>query len=263
VKIMSGHSHSKKIKREKSITDQKRGQMFSKMARVIWLAVKEGGINPETNSKLKIAIEKAKGFNLPRENIERAIKQATGGGQEANLEEVLYEAYGPGGIAIIIEGITDNKNRTLGEVKQILSQNNGKLVGEGAVRWLFEKRGVITVIFAYPSEAKGGDERMFIDSQLSSTKAKEELELAVIEAGAEDVRWYGDDLEVYTIPDNLVKVKKILEEKGIKIDSFSLDWVAKETVNLDEKQKEACQKLFEALDENEAVQEIYSNMKLS
>jgi len=244
---MSGHSHSKKIKREKAITDQKRGQMFSKMARVIWLAVKEGGINPETNSKLKIAIEKAKGFNLPRENIERAIKQATGGGQEANLEEVLYEAYGPGGIAIIIEGITDNKNRTLGEVKQILSQNNGKLVGEGAVRWLFEKRGVITVIF---------------DSQPSSIKSREELELAVIEAGAEDIRWYGDDLEVYTTPDNLEKIKKTLEEKLVKIDSFSLDWVAKETVDSDEKQKEACQKLFEALDENEAVQEIYSNLKI-
>ena len=247
MRIMSGHSHSKKIKREKAITDQKRGQMFSKMARVIWLAVKEGGINPETNSKLKIAIEKAKGFNLPRENIERAIKQATGGGQEANLEEVLYEAYGPGGIAIIVEGITDNKNRTLGEIKQILSQNNGKLVGEGAVRWLFEKRGVITVIF---------------DSQPSSIKSREELELAIIEAGAEDVRWYGDDLEVYTMPGNLEKVKKILEEKGIKIDSFSLDWVAKETVDSDEKQKEACQKLFEALDENEAVQEIYSNLKI-
>jgi len=247
VRIMSGHSHSKKIKREKAITDQKRGQMFSKMARVIWLAVKEGGINPETNSKLKIAIEKAKGFNLPRENIERAIKQATGGGQEANLEEVLYEAYGPGGIAIIVEGITDNKNRTLGEIKQILSQNNGKLVGEGAVRWLFEKRGVITVIF---------------DSQPSSIKSREELELAVIEAGAEDIRWYGDDLEVYTTPDNLEKIKKTLEEKLVKIDSFSLDWVAKETVDSDEKQKEACQKLFEALDENEAVQEIYSNLKI-
>ena len=247
MRIMSGHSHSKKIKREKAITDQKRGQMFSKMARVIWLAVKEGGINPETNSKLKIAIEKAKGFNLPRENIERAIKQATGGGQEANLEEVLYEAYGPGGIAIIVEGITDNKNRTLGEIKQILSQNNGKLVGEGAVRWLFEKRGVITVIF---------------DSQPSSIKNREELELAVIEAGAEDIRWYGDDLEVYTTPGNLEKIKKTLEEKLVKIDSFSLDWVAKETVDSDEKQKEACQKLFEALDENEAVQEIYSNLKI-
>ena len=246
---MSGHSHSKKIKREKAITDQKRGQMFSKIARMISVAIKEGGTNPETNQRLNVAMETAKKWNLPKENIERAIKK--GSGKESageKLEAVSFEAFGPGGVAIIIEGITDNKNRTLGEIKQILSQNNGKLVGEGAVRWLFEKRGVITVIFA---------------SQPSSIKGKEELELAVIEAGAEDVRWYGDDLEVYTTPDNLEKVKKILEEKGIKIDSFSLDWVAKETVDLDEKQKEACQKLFEALDENEAVQEIYSNMKLS
>jgi len=261
---MSGHSHSKKIKREKAITDQKRGQMFSKIARMISVAIKEGGTNPETNQRLNVAMETAKKWNLPKENIERAMKK--GSGEESageKLETVSFEAFGPGGVALIIEGITDNKNRTLGEVKQILSQNNGKLVGEGAVRWLFEKRGVITVIFAYPSEAKGGDERMFIDSQPSSIKAKEELELTVIEAGAEDARWYGNDLEVYTTPENLEKIKKILEEKLVKIDSFSLDWVAKETVDLDEKQKEACQKLFEALDENEAVQDIYSNMKLS
>lgn len=261
MRIMSGHSHSKKIKREKAITDQKRGQMFSKIARMISVAIKEGGPNPETNQKLNVAMETAKRWNLPKENIERAIKK--GSGEESageKLETVSFEAFGPGGAALIIEGITDNKNRTLGEIKQILSQNNGKLVGEGAVRWLFEKRGVITVIFAYPSEAKGGDERMFIDSQSSSIKDKEELELAVIEAGAEDVRW-DDDLEVYTTPGNLEKVKKILEEKEIKIDSFSLDWVAKETVDLDKKQKEACQKLFDALDENEAVQGIYSNIK--
>jgi len=246
VRIMSGHSHSKKIKREKAITDQKRGQMFSKIARMISVAIKEGGPNPETNQKLNVAMETAKRWNLPKENIERAIKK--GSGEESageKLETVSFEAFGPGGAALIIEGITDNKNRTLGEIKQILSQNNGKLVGEGAVRWLFEKRGVMTVIFA---------------SQSSSIKDKEELELAVIEAGAEDVRW-DDDLEVYTTPGNLEKVKKILEEKEIKIDSFSLDWVAKETVDLDKKQKEACQKLFDALDENEAVQGIYSNIK--
>lgn len=244
---MSGHSHAKTIRHQKNITDQKRGQMFSKMARVISVAVKEGGPNPETNAKLRVAVEEAKKNNMPKENVERAIKQAAGGAEGTNLEEVIFEAYGPGGIAIIVEGITDNKNRTLGEIKQILSQNNGKLVGEGAVRWLFEKRGVITVIF---------------DSQPSSIKSREELELAVIEAGAEDIRWYGDDLEVYTTPDNLEKIKKTLEEKLVKIDSFSLDWVAKETVDSDEKQKEACQKLFEALDENEAVQEIYSNLKI-
>jgi len=242
---MSGHSHAKKIKHQKAITDQKRGQIFSKMARVISVAVKEGGPNPESNPKLGVAMETAKKWNLPKENIERAIKRGTG--EEAaneKLEEVSFEAFGPEGIAIIIEGITDNKNRTLGEIKQILNQNNGKLVGEGAVKWLFEKRGVITVI---------------LSSQ--TPKTKEELELTAIEAGADDVRWYEDDLEVYTKPEDLEKVKKGLEEKGIKIDSTSLDWVAKEEVSLSENKKEACQKLFEALDESDSVQDVYSNLK--
>ncbi len=242
---MSGHSHAKKIKHQKAITDQKRGQMFSKMARVISVAVKEGGPNPESNPKLAVAIETAKKFNLPKENVERAIKRGTGE-EAANemLEEVSFEAFGPEGIAIIIEGITDNKNRTLSEVKQILNQHNGKLVGEGAVRWLFEKRGVIGII---------------LSSQ--DSKTKEELELEAIEAGAEDVRWYEDDFEVYTKPEELEKVKKVLEEKGIKIDSTSLDWVAKEEVSLNEDKKAACQKLFEALDENDSVQDVYSNLK--
>jgi len=242
---MSGHSHAKKIKHQKAITDQKRGQIFSKMSRVISVAVKEGGSNPESNPKLGVAMEMAKRLNLPKENIERAIRRGTG--EEAaneKLEEVSFEAFGPEGIAIIIEGITDNKNRTLGEIKQILNQNNGKLVGEGAVRWLFEKRGVII---------------MNLDSQ--APKTKEELELTVIEAGAEDVRWYDNDLEVYTKPEDLEKTKKKLEEKGIKIESTSLDWVAKEEVSLNEDKKESCQKLFEDLDENDSVQDVYSNLK--
>jgi YebC/PmpR family DNA-binding regulatory protein len=242
---MSGHSHAKKIKHQKAITDQKRGQIFSKMARVISVAVKEGGPNPESNPKLGVAMEMAKKLNLPKENIERAIKRGTG--EEAaneKLEEVSFEAFGPEGIAIIIEGITDNKNRTLSEIKQILNQYNGKLVGEGAVKWLFEKRGVIIIN---------------LDSQ--APKTKEELELMVIEAGAEDVRWYDNELEVYTKPEDLEKTKKKLEEKGTKIDSTSLDWVAKEEVSLSEDKKEACQKLFDALDENDSVQDVYSNLK--
>jgi YebC/PmpR family DNA-binding regulatory protein len=242
---MSGHSHAKKIKHQKAITDQKRGQIFSKMARVISVAVKEGGPNPESNPKLGVAMEMAKKLNLPKENIERAIKRGTG--EEAaneKLEEVSFEAFGPEGIAIIIEGITDNKNRTLSEIKQILNQYNGKLVGEGAVKWLFEKRGVITIN---------------LNSQ--TPKTKEELELTAIEAGAEDVHWYDEDLEVYIRPEDLEKVKKGLEEKGVKIDSTSLDWVAKEEVSLPEDKKEACQKLFDALDENDSVQDVYSNLK--
>ncbi|MCX6758992.1 MAG: YebC/PmpR family DNA-binding transcriptional regulator [Candidatus Nealsonbacteria bacterium] len=243
---MSGHSHARTIKHQKDITDQKRGQIFSKMARVISIAVKDGGPNPETNTKLKVAIEQAKGFNLPKENIERAIKQATGGEEGTNLTEVVFEAFGPGGIAIIVEGITDNKNRTLGEIKQILNQNQGKLAGEGSVKWLFEKRGAITV---KPDEQP-------------KIKNKDDLELTAIEAGAEDVYWYDNTLDVYTNPKDLDAVKKKLEEKEIKIDATSLDLMPKEEISVDKKTKEACQKLFEILDENDAVQEIYSNLKL-
>lgn len=244
---MSGHSHSRTIKHEKDITDKKRGQMFSKMARVISVAVKEGGPNPETNSKLKIAIEQAKSSNMPKENIERAIKRASGGElEEEKLEEVLFEAYGPGGIAIIIEGITDNKNRTLGEIKQILNQNQGKLAGEGSVKWLFEKKGCITINQLLQNE---------------DFQNKENLEMAAIEAGAQDLYWQDEMLDVYIKPELLEEIKKNLEAKNIKIDSASLDWVAKEEISVDEKAKKSCQKLFEILDENEAVQEIYSNLK--
>lgn len=247
---MSGHSHSKTIKREKNITDQKRGQMFSKLARVISVAVKEGGPNPETNSKLKIAIEQAKGSNMPKENIERAIKRASGGElEEEKLEEVFFEAYGPGGIAIIIEGITDNTKRTLGEIKQILNHRGGKLADPGSVKWMFERKGCITINF-----------QLLISN--SQFKNKEELEIAVIEAGAEDIYWHEGVLDVYTKPDELEKVKKNLEGKGVLVESVSLDWVAKEEVPVEENIKETCRGLFEALDENDAVQEIYSNIKL-
>ncbi len=183
---MSGHSHYKSIKYQKAIADVKRGRVFSKLAKEISIAAREGG-DPTTNPKLRVAIEKARSVNLPNENIERAIKRGTGELAGEKLEEVLFEAYGPGGIAIIIEGITDNKNRTLGEIKQILNQNGGKLVGEGAVKWMFERK---------------------------------------------------------------------ITEPG------SLEWVPKQEIEVNEKTKDACQKLFEVLDENEAVQEIYSNIKL-
>lgn len=245
---MSGHSHAKTILHKKQITDAKRGKIFSKLARLISVAAREGGGDPATNSKLRLAIEEARSFNLPKDNIERAIKRGTGelAGEE-KLEEVVFEAYGPGGIAIIIEGITDNKNRTLGEIKQILNQNNGKLAGEGSVKWLFERRSCLVV----DSE-----------SQTEELKDKEKLELEAIEAGAEDIYWHDNLLDVYTKPGDLEKIKKSLEAKEIKIDSSSLDWVAKEMIEVEEKEKESCQKLFEALDENDAVQDIYSNLKI-
>lgn len=244
---MSGHSHAKTIKHQKNLTDQKRGQLFSKMAKVIWIAVREGGSSPETNNKLKVVMEQAKEFNMPKENIERAVKQAVGGEEAANLTEMVFEAYGPGGIAIIIEAIADNKNRALGEVKQALNQYGGKLVGEGAIRWMFDRKGVIII-----------NSKL----QIADPKTKEELELLTIEAGAQDILWEDSDmLSVYTKTEDLEKVRKILEEKGVKMEGASLDWVAKEEITVDEKVKESCEKLFNALDGSDSVQEIYSNLK--
>lgn len=182
---MSGHSHAKTVKRVKEAGDKKRSQIFSKMAKLISIAAREGGGSPDFNPRLRTAIEKAKGFDLPADNIERAIKKGTGALEDLKLQEVLFEAYGPSGTAFIIEGITDNKNRTLGEIKQILNRHEAKLIGEGGLRWMFERR------------AKDG----------------------------------------------------------------SLEWVPKQEVEVSARDRESCEKLFEALDENEAVQEIYSNLK--
>ena len=240
---MSGHSHFKTIKQAKELADAKKGKIFSKFGRLITIAVKEKGGDPITNAKLKIAIEQAKSFNMPKENIERAIKKGTGELAGEVLEEVSFEGFGPGGIAIIIEGITDNKNRTLGEIKVALNQNNGKLAGEGAVRWMFDRKGAIAI------------------NNEQKTINKDDFELLAIEAGADDIGFEENEIYVYTKPEDLEKVKKALEEKGLKIESASLDYVAKEQVELSEKEKEAAEKLFEALDENDAVNDIYSNLK--
>lgn len=243
---MSGHSHWHSIKYQKGLADQKRGQIFSKLSREISISSKEKGADPETNPSLRLAIDKAKKFNMPKENVERAIKRGLGETEGAKLETVIFEAFGPGGTAIIIEGITDNRNRTLSEIKQILSQNSGKLASEGSVKWLFERKGIIIINHNLKKE---------------DFKAREDLELKIIEAGAEDVYWRNGFLDVYTKPEDLEKAKKFSEEKEIQLETASLGWVAKEEIEVEEKTKEACEKLFESLDENEAVQEIYSNLK--
>jgi len=237
---MSGHSHAKTVMATKMANAAKKGKIFSKFGRLITIAAKSGG-DPATNAKLKVAIDQAKSFNMPKENIERAIKKGTGELAGETLAEFSYEGFGPGGIALIIDGITDNSNRTLGEIKVILNQNGGKMAGEGAVRWMFERKGAIVI--------------------MSEGKPKEEIEMLAIECGADDVRWFGDEFDVYTKPEDLEKVKKALEEKQIKIESASLDYVAKEEVEVSEKDKEAAQRLFEALDENDAVNNTYSNIK--
>lgn len=240
---MSGHSHAKTVMATKMANDAKKGKIYSKYGRLITIAVKDGGGSgdPEKNSKLKAIIEQAKGANMPKENIERAIKKGTGELAGENLEGVSFEGFGPGGIALIIDGITDNKNRTLGEVKSILSQNQGKLAGEGAVRWMFDRKGVISV---------NGD-----------NKTKEELEMLAIEAGADDVSWENNILYIYTKPEDLERIKKELETKQLKVESSALEWIAKEEVEISEKEKIAAEKLFEALDESDDINNSYSNLK--
>ena len=243
---MSGHSHFSSIKHKKELEDQKRGKIFSKIARQIIVAVRQKGSNPETNYELKMVMEKAKSFNMPKVNIERAIQKGAGQGGEGNkLEEFTFEAYGPGGIAMMIEGITDNKKRALGEIKQILDKNGGKLVGEGSVKWMFQNAGAIGINL---DEQEG--------------KTKEELELDAIESGAQDTRWEDSILEVYTRPRDLEKVKKELIDKGYKIESANLEWVASKEVSIEDKQYQTAEKLLDALEDNDDVQNVYSNLKL-
>src|SRR3990167_672519 len=200
---MSGHSHFKTVAATKNANDAKRGKIFSKIGRVITIAAKEKGPDISSNIQLKAAIEKAKEFNMPKENIERAIKRGTGELAGENLEEVSYEGFGPGGIALIIEGITDNTNRTLSEVKVILNQNNGKMAGEGGVKGMFERKGDIVI--------NNGQKSI----------NKEEFELAAIDMGADDIQWGDGEIYVYTKPEDLDNVKKTLEEKEFKIESAS------------------------------------------
>ena len=246
---MSGHSHWSSIKRQKEAADKKRGKVFSKISRQISMAAKEGGGDPETNSTLRLAIDKAKDFNMPKDNIERAIKKGTGELEGGKLDSFIFEAYGPERVAIIIEGITDNRNRSIAEIKKILSQNNGKLADEGSVKWMFERKGSIFIS---------------LEEQEENFKDKEKIELEVIEAGAEDLSWHEEDnvLEIHTKPENIEKAKSSLKETGIKINSSSVDWVPKEELELNEKTIEKCQKIFDALEENDDVQEVYSNLKL-
>ena len=240
---MSGHSLAKTIMATKMANDAKKGKIYSKYSRLITIAVKDGGGSgdPLKNAKLKAVIEQAKKMNMPKDNIERAIKKGTGELAGDVLEEVSFEGFGPGGIAIILEGITDNKNRTLGEIKTILNQNNGKLAGEGAVRWLFDKKGIITIS--------------------SETKTKEELELSAIESGAEDVLWADNYLEIYTSPENLENVKKSIEDQKLNVESASIGYVAKEKIAVSEKEEHQAENLFEALEDNDAINNVYSNLK--
>ena len=244
---MSGHSHAKTVKRAKDANDKKRSNAFSKLSRLVSIAAKEGE-DPEFNAKLRAAVEEAKKFNMPKDKIEAAIKRGSGEEQGAQLEEVMYEALGPEGAMLILEGITDNKNRTLAEIKQTLQKHNGKLADEGSLKWQFDKKGFILITLSEQSNPN-----------------KDNVELKAIEAGAEDIIWQKDEekevIEIRTKLEDLEKVKENLENQKIKVESSTLGWLAKQEIEISNKAKQALEKLFEELDDNDAIQEIYSNLK--
>lgn len=237
---MGGHSHWSQIKRQKGASDAKRGAAFTKLSREITVAAREGGGDPGMNPRLRLAIEKARENNMPADTIKRAIERGTGAGEgAAALQEITFEGYGPGGVAILIQTVTDNRNRTVSELRTTLSRGGGNLGESGSVAWQFESRGMITI------EADSQD--------------PEDLALAAIDTGAEDVRVEGNFVEVYTAPTDLDRVRRQLQEAGLKIASAELSMVPKNTLPLDEKTAVQALKLLDQLEELDDVQKVYSN----
>lgn len=215
------------------------------MSRLISVAARQKGGDLNTNPQLRMIVEKARSFNMPQDNVERAIKKGAGELEGVKMEEFLLEAYGPGGTAVLIEGITDNKNRTISELKYLLGQHHGKMAEIGSVAWMFERKGSVVV------------------NSTTNNIGKDEIEMTAIDCGADDIKWQTDEiLEILTSVENLETVKKTLEQKGVKTESSSLDWVPKTEVEItDVKIKEQIERLFEVLEENDDVNEIYSNLK--
>ena len=240
---MSGHSKWSTIKRKKGAIDAKRGKIFTKIIKEITLAARLGGGDIDGNARLRQAVMAAKEENMPKDNIERAIKKGIGGGEgAAAYEEVTYEGYGPGGAAVIVDVMTDNKNRTVAEIRHIFSKHGGNLGENGCVSWIFAKKGSIVI----DKKAIGEDEL---------------LEL-VLEAGAEDVKTEGSEYEVITEPAAFEAVKKAIDDKGIKHLSASISKIPSNTVKLDAGKAESMLKMMEKLEDNDDVQNVYSNFDI-
>jgi YebC/PmpR family DNA-binding regulatory protein len=240
---MSGHSKWSTIKRAKGITDAKRGALFTKVAREISVAARQGGGDPDANYRLRLAIEKARAVNMPADNIKRTIDKATGSGEADQFEEIVYEGYGPGGIAILVETQTDNKNRTAADVRSMFTKSGGQLAGSGAVAWQFEPRGLISV------------PRTGIDA--------DEVTLAAIDAGADDVYTEDPDtIEIYTSPGDLQSVRHALESAGIKVESAESAMIAKQTVELDSHRARQALRLVELLEDLDDVQRVTANFDI-
>jgi YebC/PmpR family DNA-binding regulatory protein len=242
---MSGHSKWSTIKRQKGANDARRGALFTKMTREIMIAARQGGPDQDANYRLRLAVDKARRppINMPSDNIKRAIERASGSGDAEQYEEILYEGYGPGGVALLVEAQTDNRNRTAADVRALFSKAGGQLAGTGAVAWQFEPRGLITV----PADGRDADE----------------VALAAIDAGAEDVDTSdAERVEVYTSPGALEQVRQAIESAGLPVDNAENAMVAKNHVEVDENRARQNLRLIEALEELDDVQRVTANFDI-
>jgi YebC/PmpR family DNA-binding regulatory protein len=239
---VSGHSKWATIKHKKGKTDAARGKLFSKLSRAITVAAREGGGDPNMNMALANAIEKAKAESMPKDNIEQAIQRGTGGAEGVNYESIVYEGYGPAGVAIIVEVLTDNRNRSAAEVRNIFSKHGGSLAQLGAVAWVFERRGSIIVD--------------------ATRYTEDDVMAAAIDAGAEDVQQDGDQFEVFTEPAYLGAVRDGLAAAGIEFDTAELTMVPKNTVKLEENDARKTMKIMDALKDSDDVQEVFANFDI-
>jgi YebC/PmpR family DNA-binding regulatory protein len=240
---MAGHSHWANIKHQKKKEDRRRAKIFTKLVREITVAARQGGGDPEFNVQLRLAIDRAKDANMPKENIERAIKRGTGELEGVDLEEIVYEGYAPSGIALLVHTVTDNRNRTASDLRNAFSDRGGSMAEAGAVMWQFDRKGYVAL------ESDGIDEESI-------------FEIAV-EAGAEDIEFGEDLIEIYAEPDQFGGVQNALEEAGIKTKDARLTMVPKRRMELDDDGTLSVMRLIEALEDMDDVQEVHSNLELT
>jgi YebC/PmpR family DNA-binding regulatory protein len=239
---MSGHNKWAKIKRKKGVTDAKRGRLFTRLIKEMTIAARDGGGNSAGNPRLRLAIEKAQAANMPAENIKRAIQRGTGELPGVSYEEVTYEGYGPAGVAIIIEAVTDNKNRTVAEVRHMLEKYNGKLGATGSVAWMFHRKGVIRV-------AKGA-------------RGEDELLGIILDAGADDMKVDDDGFEIVTTPENFEMVRQSLEKQGIPMEEAEVQMIPENYIKVEGREAEQVLKLNEAIEDHEDTQHVYANFDI-
>ncbi len=241
---MSGHSKWSTIKRKKGAADAKRGQLFTRLGRELMIAAKEGGGDPDANFRLRLVVDKARQANMPKENIERAIQRGAGTGKDGVvLEEVIYEGYGPGGTAFMVEVMTDNRNRSVAEVRRVFSRHGGNLGETGCVGWMFERKGSMTI------GAEGLD--------------PEAVALEAIDVGAEDVKVDGEAVEIYTVVEDLQRVRDALVERKYNVEDAEISWVPKTLFQPDQKTTVQNLRLIDALEELDDVQAVHSNLDIT